>query len=245
MIPKRTKTFTWTPSPYGTKKDLLVKEENGERLYGCETVHLGEIDVVWLPSVTTILGHFKKKSINEWRNRVGHQEANRISGTAARRGTVIHKMVEKYLMNFSMQSVVEGASLLDIEMFNNILPALDRIDNIIMQEEQLYSLALGTAGRCDLIAEFDGVKSIIDFKTSNKLKQREWIEDYFEQTAGYAAMYEHRYPKELPINNLVVIIANDESNVPQVFQEEASKPLVGLVTKIAEYRKVKCVPSII
>ena len=44
------------------------------------------------PSITTVLGHFNKKAIYEWRQRVGDKEANRISTQASRRGTKVHQM---------------------------------------------------------------------------------------------------------------------------------------------------------
>ena len=46
-----------------------------------------------LPSVTTVLGHFKKASITAWRNRVGHEEAQKISTRASTRGTKFHKSI--------------------------------------------------------------------------------------------------------------------------------------------------------
>ena len=46
------------------------------------------------PSVTTVIGHSKKKSIMEWRNRVGEEEANRISKRASTRGNKCHKLAE-------------------------------------------------------------------------------------------------------------------------------------------------------
>ncbi len=56
-------------------------------------------------------------------------------------------------------------------------------------ERTLYSEYLGLAGRVDCIAEYEGELAVIDFKTSDKIKPEEWIENYFVQETFYAAAY--------------------------------------------------------
>lgn len=167
------------------------------------------------PSVTTVLGVLSRDSIKEWRNRVGNEEANKISGQAATRGTKIHLLCEKVLDNEEIDT--SKLSLLDLEIWNEFKPLLNRIDNIHAQEIALYSDHLRLAGRVDCIAEFDGKLSIIDFKTSKKPKKKEWIENYFAQAAAYAIMYEER--TGIPINRSVIMIAV-EGDDPQVFIEK-------------------------
>ena len=167
------------------------------------------------PSVTTVLGVLSRDSIKEWRNRVGNEEANKISGQAATRGTKIHLLCEKVLDNEEIDT--SKLSLLDLEIWNEFRPLLDRIDNIHAQEIALYSDHLRLAGRVDCIAEFDGKLSIIDFKTSKKPKKKEWIENYFAQAAAYAIMYEER--TGIPINRSVIMIAV-EGDDPQIFIEK-------------------------
>ena len=94
---------------------------------------------------------------------------------------------------------------------------LDRIDNISYIETMLYSTNIGLAGQVDCIAEFDGVPSIIDFKTSSKMKKEEWIEDYFLQCTAYSLMYEELIGQ--PINDIVIIMAV-ENEQPLLFQEK-------------------------
>jgi len=167
------------------------------------------------PSVTTVLGVLSRDSIKEWRNRVGNEEANKISGQAATRGTKIHLLCEKVLDNEEIDT--SKLSLLDLEIWNEFRPLLNRIDNIHAQEIALYSDHLRLAGRVDCIAEFDGKLSIIDFKTSKKPKKKEWIENYFAQAAAYAIMYEER--TGIPINRSVIMIAV-EGDDPQIFVEK-------------------------
>lgn len=166
------------------------------------------------PSVTTVLSVLSRDSIKAWRQRVGAEEANKVSRQASTRGTKIHLLCEDILNNKEIDT--SNMSLLDKEMFNKFRPLLDRIDNIHGQEIALFSDHLRLAGRVDCIAEFDGKLSIIDFKTSKKPKKKEWIESYFAQAAGYAIMYEER--TGIPINRSAILIAI-EGDEPQVFVE--------------------------
>ena len=78
----------------------------------------------------------------------------------------------------------------------------------------MYSDHLRIAGTVDCVAEFDGKLSVIDFKTSKRLKNEEDIENYFMQVSGYAVMFEERF--NIPVNRVVVAIAVDDKD-PQVF----------------------------
>jgi len=206
---------------------LARTHEDGVRYY--------EVGTDSYPSITSVLGYFKKKSIMEWRERVGAEEANKISARASRRGTTIHNMVESYLRNYPMDQIVVQRSIVDIATFRDLLPTLNRIDNIFLQERALYSKKLKIAGRCDLGADFDGVPSIIDFKTSLREKRIEHIKDYFEQATAYALMYEDMTGKD--IHQIVIIIANDENPEPQVFVSETGFHSASLLLKIEEFRR--------
>jgi genome maintenance exonuclease 1 len=174
-----------------------------------------------LKSVTTILSEkMDKTALNEWKNRVGHEEAQRISTQAARRGSAIHSMAERYVLN--EQHILENDMPLNIESFKPIQQILDNhVDNIMGVELPLYSKALKCAGRTDLVAEYDNVLSIIDFKTSRKLKKAEWIENYFFQSTVYSMMFEWTYRIAVP--QIVIIITVDNEKTPQVFKLERSQ----------------------
>ena len=165
-------------------------------------------------SVTTVLSDkLDKTALLEWRKRVGEDEANKISTQAARRGTAVHTLCERYVLN--EDNYTRDAMPSGLDSFNSIKPILDdRVGTILGIELPLYSVALNTAGRCDLIAEFDGVPSVVDFKTSLKLKKEEWIYSYKLQTACYAMMFSWIYKIDIP--QTVVLIAVDHEP-PQVF----------------------------
>ena len=116
------------------------------------------------PSITTILSHKSKPSIDAWRKRVGHKEANKITRIATTRGTSIHKLCENALRNETED--VSNLSILDQEMYSDFRPLLNEIDNIRALESTLYSDHLRLAGQVDCVAEYRGRLSIIDFKTS-------------------------------------------------------------------------------
>jgi ATP-dependent exoDNAse (exonuclease V) beta subunit len=164
------------------------------------------------PSVTTVTGLHSAKQIAEWRARVGNAEANRISTRASTRGTRIHSYCEDYL-----RGNIFEADIFDREMFNSVKPLLDRIDNIHCLEDPLYSDHLQVAGTVDCIAEFDGKLSIIDFKTSSRVKSRDSIHGYFMQTAAYAVAFEER--TKIPVGRLVVLMAVEDES-PLIFQEK-------------------------
>jgi ATP-dependent exoDNAse (exonuclease V) beta subunit len=107
----------------------------------------------------------------------------------------------------------------DIELFKKLKIAADRsIDNLRSVEGQMWSDYLKVAGTVDLIADYNGRLSVIDWKTSAREKKYEYVDGYFMQAAAYAVMYEEH--TGTPIDTLVVIIAHDESNEPQIFVEK-------------------------
>ncbi len=169
------------------------------------------------PSITTILGRKKAQFFKEWRARIGEEEANKITTQATRRGTKVHKVVENYILN--QEDYFEDSLPHVREMFNTIKPHLDKnLDNIAGIEIPLWSKQLGVAGRCDCVADWKGQKAILDWKTSGKLKKREWVEEYFLQTTAYSIMFEER--TKIPINNIVIVIAV-ENEEPQIFEEKS------------------------
>ena len=183
-----------------------------------------------LPSVTTVIGAKSKRAILEWRKRVGEEEANKISRKASGRGTNVHTLCERYLNNESLGDIMPDAK----EMFLTLKPLLHRINNIHYQECALWSIKLGMAGRVDCIGEFDGVLSVIDFKTSKKIKKKEDIDNYFAQCVAYACMYEELIGGG--IDQIVIIMAVEDSE-PLLFIEKTEDHLNTLLEYIKFYKE--------
>jgi genome maintenance exonuclease 1 len=185
------------------------------------------------PSITTVLSILSEESIAKWRARVGDEEANKIGQRAAGRGTLVHSIVERYLLNEDTTEFLPHIR----QSLENLRPILDeRLGTIYGLEVPLYSSHLGLAGRVDCVAEFDGVPSIVDFKTSKRVKKKEWISSYFAQMAGYAVMWEER--TGIAITNTVVIMDVDDSE-PLVFKEHRDNHIDMLIDTKKEYDRRK------
>jgi len=185
------------------------------------------------PSITTVLSILSEEAIAKWRARVGDEEANRVGQRASGRGTLVHSIVERYLKNEDTTEFLPHIR----QSLENLRPILDkRVGTIYGLEVPLYSSHLGLAGRVDCVAEFDGVPSIIDFKTSRRVKKKEHISNYFAQMAGYAVMWEER--TGIPITNIVVIMDVDD-NEPLLFKEHRDNHIQLLLDTKAEYDRRK------
>ena len=184
---------------------LLQENTDGKRLYVAPN---GER----YPSVTTVIADHGKEAILEWRKRVGDEKANEISRKATTRGTSVHKVLEAYLNNedtsgFDMMPNVKS-------LFVRMKQELEsKVNNIHCLESRLFSHELKLAGTVDCIAEYKGVLSVIDFKTSIRLKKKENIGGYFMQGAAYATMFNEM--TNLNIEQIVILIGVDTANFCQ------------------------------
>lgn len=183
------------------------------------------------PSVTTVTGLLKKQSIMEWRKRVGEAEATRISTTAAKRGTRIHSLCESYLNNEDT-----NPDIFDVMTFKSLQPYLNKIQDIHCLETPLYSDHLEVAGTVDCIAKYEGKVSVIDFKTSRRVKSRDDIHDYFMQCSAYAVAFEER--TGVPVGNLVILMSVDDDD-PLVFIEKRDTWIGKFLDLRKEYKSCK------
>ena len=184
-------------------------------------------------SITTILKPYNQHIIENWREAVGEEKANKISGMAARRGEALHLACEKYLLN-EMDFKMRQQMMPDTKsLFLQLKPHLDKsIGNIYAIEQPLYSDNLRIAGRVDCIAEWDNELAVIDFKTSTKEKLEEYIQNYFQQCTCYAEMYEEITGE--PIEKIVVAIATEEG-FAQIFVRKKQVYLPQLKQTISNY----------
>ena len=169
------------------------------------------------PSITTVLAQQENLGIEAWKSKVGEKEAKRISKESMRIGTAVHQMAEFYLCNYIVKLDKEEKVIRDT--FNRIRFLLGNINNIVGLEIPLFSDLLRVAGTADCIAEYNGVPSVIDFKTSRKPKKEEWIDDYYMQTFAYKLMFEEMTGIE--IKQVVILVACVEQFEVQVFKKPA------------------------
>lgn len=183
------------------------------------------------PSVTAVTGLLSKDSIMEWRKQVGEEAANTISQRASKRGTAIHTLCEDYLNGKTL-----NVSPFDHEMFTSIKPHLDAVDNIHALESKLYSDHLQVAGTVDCIGEYEGRLSVIDFKTSSKVKSSEDISNYFMQCSAYAVAFEER--TGIPVSRLTIIMGVDDHD-PLIFTEKRDRWIDSFIKLRSDYRNWK------
>ena len=184
------------------------------------------------PSITTILSQQENLGIEAWKAKVGEKEAKRISKESMRIGTAVHQMAEFYLSNYIIKLKNEEKKIVDT--FNRLRFLLGNINNIVGVEIPLFSDLLRVAGTTDCIAEYNGVLSVIDFKTSRKPKKEEWIDDYYMQTFAYKLMFEEMTGIE--IQQIVILVACVEQFEVQVFKKPA-KDSDKYLTKLVNIMK--------
>jgi hypothetical protein len=177
-----------------------------------------------LVSITSVISHYKKDFFNEWRKRVGVEEADKITKRATSRGTDMHTLVEHHLKNENLPTVQPLSEIL----FKIAKPTLNRINNIRSLEGSLYSTYFGIAGTVDCIAEFDGELAIIDFKTSAKPKPREWIDGYFVQCCAYACMLHEL--TGLSVKKFVIIMSCENGEV-EVYEERDKEKYIRMLVQ--------------
>jgi len=183
------------------------------------------------PSITTVLNVRKREGLAEWRKRVGEDVANYIARTAATCGTKVHQMCEDFLNNNEV--VQDNREFLPWCLFSQLKPVLEsNINNIFAQECGLWSDKYKVAGRVDCIAEYNGVPSIIDFKTSRSERNDEYNESYYIQASAYAEMFEERTGIE--INQIVILVVTEDGQV-QEFIKEKHEYLPLLVETIEQF----------
>lgn len=192
------------------------------------------IDSHILFSVTTVLSCRGKTEIDEWKNAVGSIQAKKVSHVASTKGTALHEFCEYYLTNRDVNPLIKNDQFAYIR-YKNIQSTLDKINNIYCIERGLYSLKMKMAGTVDCIAEYDGMLSVIDFKTSKRLKGEWEIPQYFAQTAAYAVMFEEMY--NIKVRQLVIIMSVEGISTPSVFISQFNKHTNYLKETIQMFRK--------
>ena len=205
--------------------ELSTKNINRKRFY--ETP-----DGKLYPSITTVLQRRKMEGLMEWRKKVGDDVANYVARTAAARGTKVHQMCEDFLNN-NFDEEVHKKNFLPYTLFGQIKPVLmQKVNNIFAQECGLYSDKYMVAGRVDCIGEYNGIPSIIDFKTSTRERNDDWNESYYIQASAYAEMFEERTGIEI---NQIVILVVTEDGIVQEFIKTKENYLPLLVEAIDDF----------
>jgi len=188
------------------------------------------------PSITTILGKTANNIwLQRWIDKVGVEEAARISKIATDRGSLVHSYAERFFNNEDISLDLSKENY-DVNIMSKgiIKEVRSGLTELWGQEAPLWSTELKFAGRADMIGTWKQIPSIIDFKTSKKKKSGTEIKDYFLQTAGYA--FAHNELFNTRIYNLVIIIAIENGDV-QIFEKPTTPFIPDLRNRISQYYK--------
>ena len=198
-----------------------------------------------LPSVTTILSATqsseKKKKLEEWKKRVGTQQADRIRDVSAMRGTAMHTYLEGYILgenHLDLTSIGREAE----RMANVVIEkGLGDLGEVWGSEVTLYYPGL-YAGATDVVGMYGGREAIIDFKQTNKPKQREWIDDYFTQLAAYAMAHNQVYDTKIQSGIILMCSKDCFFQKFEVHDEEFQGYMHQFLRRVDEYYKI--VPNV-
>lgn len=207
-------------------EELSARMKRGQRWY---TTPSG----VEYPSVTTVLGAEEKPGLKAWKDALGPKKATKEMKRASERGTAVHEMIEHYIDNVDYDEVISSHDYQNVKLFNQLRPRLKKIDNVRAQEIPLYSDVLKVAGRVDCVAEYNGVLSIIDFKTSNNTKDLSMVHDYFLQCTAYAIMYSELF--EEAIEDIVVLIGVEKGIAPMMYKKKIDDYIEPLLKRIHKF----------
>ena len=171
-------------------------EVHGSRTY--------DIQGMKLPSVTTVLAKTKDQEyLTKWRNKIGHEEAERIFNLSSKRGTTMHKFLEKHIQGTGYEDLTEigkeakpmAQKIIDV----GLAPVTEYYGSeITLHYPGLY------AGSTDLVCSYKGMDTIVDFKQANKPKRGEWIDDYYMQIAAYAMAHDYIHRSNIELGIIMV-----------------------------------------
>lgn len=193
-----------------------VTEEGGRYYVTPEGMHY--------PSTTTVVNWDKREFFAQWR-----KDNPNKSKMILNRGTLVHQMVEDYIMTGLSQTSEDETTN---KMFGNLASMVDTLDEIKAVEAPLYSDLLKMAGRVDCVGVLDGELCIIDFKTSQKMKREEWLTEYWCQATAYAIMWQERTGIVVP---RIAIMMASEDGKKKIFTKDSMAMVPLLKEKIDRY----------
>lgn len=187
------------------------------------------------PSITTILGKTSPNQIwlQKWKDKVGEQEAARISKEATDRGTLIHEFAERHFNGETIHLGNQPSTI--VQMTEDLISGVEQgLEEVWGQEQILWSNKYKAAGRTDMVGVWKGKPTIIDFKTSKKKKNIKQVKDYFLQGCFYAIAHNELFGTGI---RDVAIVITVETGGFQTFEIDAAKFLPEFKMRINDFYK--------
>ncbi len=207
--------FNHLENPIRLNEISNVHDTNNGRYY--------EVNGEYYPSITTILKDMV--DLTGWREFVGNDAADNIMRIAASKGNQLHDLFERYLKN---EEIILNQLMPPVrQSFLGGIQTLNRINRVDYQETILWTDKLKIAGRTDVLGQFDGINSVIDFKGSNKPKKKENIRHYFCQATAYHLMAEERL--KYTTEQIVILIFPENEKEPQIFVDKPENYMDELI----------------
>ncbi len=186
------------------------------------------------PSITTILHKTmsaeKQQSLQNWKEQ--ETAAQYITEESAMIGTQTHKLIENHLNGVTQ---TDDVRLLSVAHFNNLIPFIQKINDIHGTELRLYSNEMKLAGTSDCIAKYDGELSIIDYKTKRSNQQEEWMTDHFIQGTAYSQMFKELTGIEV---KQIVILVSSEKNTRMEFVKRTEEYKDLLTQRLNQFYEI-------
>jgi genome maintenance exonuclease 1 len=209
------------------KYETLARHDGSEgRTYGDQK----------LPSVTRILDATKDKAkLDEWVQRVGKDEADRIKNTAATIGTHMHSVIERMVAFRDLGRPTNWEMIKGYEMGYRLINEQFKDINEIWGSEVTLFIPNRYAGTTDMVGVYKGKSAIIDFKQSNKPKRHEWITDYFHQLAAYALAHDYQFGTEIEMGVVMMAMQSGGTQVFTTTGREFSQYKTGWLERVENY----------
>ena len=221
-----TERYDYTP--------LNRESVEGKRLYATP-------DGNKLPSVTTILDKTKPwekvQALLNWKKAVGEKKAQEIVTEAASRGTRMHKYIEDYIVQGTLNE--PGSNPYSVQSHKM---ARHIIDNGLKNVTEFWGVEVGLyypglyAGTTDLVGAHLGEGASMDHKQTNKPKKDEWIEDYYLQMVAYALAHNKVHGTNIQ-KGVVFMCVKPPEITPMVWGEPAYQEFILTPDKFGYWEK--------
>lgn len=183
------------------------------------------------PSVTTVLGAYEDKTwLQEWRARIGNDEADRITKESTDIGTYLHYLFECFLSNVEARKPETPEEKKAEQLFKISKQKLTNIVNdVLYLETPVWSKELRVAGRFDcLCLSKDKKITLLDFKNSRKGKTKNEIDSYRQQLGFYTIMIKETLGIDVEISKIYMV---NRDGFVQIFNfKKEETPFEELVT---------------
>lgn len=190
------------------------------------------------PSVTSILAATKPRkdrlALQQWRQRIGTQQAQQITVDASRRGISLHVAIKHYLQQQPIATEIETNPY-----WSSIKPILDRVEQVHLVESAVYHSLYQYAGCFDCLGVWEGKLCIFDWKTASQPKKNEWITDYFLQVTAYIKAINYLYNIDIDCGIIAIAIAEQPAQIFTLNAEDIAYYWQQFISRLQQWKDIR------